>query len=237
MRVTRSPTTIDRHDYRCCTQSRSNQDRDIKIVTFSSSGTCITSAMSTSRRGARWKVITWPFSGTSQLSLGDPKVLTPSGSYSVRDRARVRRNTSWNTDKHRPGGSLHRRHYHMIARSLARSPASSSPSLLHCHHPRIWQWCEGTPMYASVRNCYFGLDKDGEAETPKDSSSTAKKKNNNNGLTCILLNPRASFPRVFERKIHHVRAICLYTRCLFCLFTADLFAMWMCTEWTTEIWK
>jgi hypothetical protein len=51
----------------------------------------------------------------------------------------------------RPGGSPIGRHYHMIARSLT---LVCSPSLLHCHHPRIWQWYEETPMYVSYKTLF-----------------------------------------------------------------------------------
>lgn len=61
---------------------------------------------------------------------------------------------------------------------------------------------------------YFGIDKDGEAEMPKDGSSTVKK----NGLTCVLLDPRTSFSFVFEGKIYHVRAISTHVVCLVDLF-------------------
>jgi hypothetical protein len=69
------------------------------------------------------------------------------GSCPVRDHARVRHNTSWSTDKpDLEGAPSTALPYDRLLRSLTR--LSCSPSLLHCHHLRIWQSHEETPMYA-----------------------------------------------------------------------------------------
>lgn len=94
----------------------------------------------------------------------------------------------------------------LLVRSLARSLASRSPSLLHCHHPRIWQWCEGTPMYASYETLF--RDRQGRQNWDAEGRLVDGKKN---GLTCLLLNPHTNFSFVLERKIHHVRVICTHT--------------------------
>jgi len=69
------------------------------------------------------------------------------GSCPVRDHARVRHNTSRSTDKpDLEGAPSTALPYDRSLRSLALF--SCSPSLLHCHHLRIWQSHEETPMYA-----------------------------------------------------------------------------------------
>lgn len=61
---------------------------------------------------------------------------------------------------------------------------------------------------------YFGLDKDGEAETPKAGSSTVKKKIIITDSRAFLLTLARTLPFLFEKKIHHFRGAVCYTRCL-----------------------
>lgn len=149
------------------------------------------------RGGASWEGMTWPFTGTFQLSLREPRVF---------DSVRVMLGQGI---VHGYGATLHealtsqtrREPYRPVLPcdcSLARSLAlKRSPSLpLSTTHASGSDAKERPCMLRTKR--YFGIDKDGEAETPKDGglSSTVEK----NGFTCVPLDPRTSFSLVYSRE-------------------------------------
>jgi len=137
--------------------------------------------------------------------------LIPSGSCSVRDRARVRHNTSWSTDKpDQEGAPSSVLPYDC---SLTRSLARSLHILLLFFTATTYASGSGAKerpcMLRTIR--YFGIDKDGKTETLKDGSSTWRKTDSR----VFFLTLATSFSLVFERKIHHVHAFYTHVVCPF----------------------
>lgn len=155
------------------------------------------------------------FREISLLLLRDSKVLTSSGSCSVRDRARARHNTSWSTDKpdQEEAPLLALPYDCSLARSLAYSPCVLLLFFTATTHAS-GSGTKKRPCMLSTKR-YFGLDKDGEAETPKDGrlADTVKKKTHIFPLTLtwvFLLYLKEKFTTFVQSVTHAVYSIDLF---------------------------